>query len=155
MAAALLAPILGGAATATTAATVLSAGTAIMGGVSAYSAAQGEKQAAEVNSFIGVTRARQTDVSAKEGLSSELATIRATFGANQQRQNAGTAAVTDELRSVRSRERRVEFGNRMQEAANFKTKARNAGRTGGYALAGGVLKAGPSLFDLYELKKAG
>jgi len=157
---ALLAPLLaagGGAAAAGTAATfaatALQAGSAIAGGIGAYSQAQGVKKAAEINSFIGRTRAIQTDVSAREGLNSELATIRSTLAANGQRPGVGTAAVFDELRSVRGRERRIEFGNEMQGAADSRMQGQNAGREGGFALAGGLLKAGPSLFDLFQLRK--
>lgn len=148
-----LAPLLAGGAAATTAATALSAGTAIMGGMSAYSQAQGQKKAAEVNSYIGKTRAGQTDVSARQGLNDELATIRTTLAANGQPRNVGTGAVMDELRSVRGRERRIEFGNQMQTAADYRTQAKNAGRAGTFALGSGLLKAGPSLFDLYQLRK--
>lgn len=150
---AFLAPLLAGKTVATTAATVLSAGSAIAGGIGAYGEAQGAKQAAQVNSYIGRTRAMQTDVSAREGLASELATIRSTLATNGQKPNVGTAAVMDELRSVRGKERRIEFGSQMQASADFRTQGKNAGRAGGFALAGGLLKAGPSLFDLYELKK--
>lgn len=154
-----LAPMLAGATAAgtaaTTAATALSAGSAIAGGLADFGAAQGAKQAAEINAYIGRTRAMQTDVSARQGLNDELATIRTTLAANGQRQNVGTAAVMNELRGVRGRERRIEFGNQMQAAADYKTQARNAGRQGTFALGSGFLKAGPSLFDLYDLKKKG
>ena len=150
---ALLAPMLAAGTASTGAALALQAGTAVMGGLAGMSQAQGEKQAAQINSYIGRTRAMQTDVSAREGLSSELATIRSTLASNGQRMNVGTQEVMGELRSVRSRERRIEFGNQMQASADFRTEAKNAGRAGGFALAGGLLKAGPSLFDLNQLRK--
>jgi|GEM_PF-2345697 len=152
MISALAGPVAAGTA-ATTAATALQMGAAVAGGVGAMADAKGQAEAAKVNAFIGRTRAMQTDVSARQGLDSELATIRATLGANGQRPGVGTAAVMDTLRSVRARDRRIEFGNQMQLSADYRTQGRNAGRLGGYALAGGLLKAGPSLFDLYELRK--
>lgn len=154
-----LAPMLaGGAATAggvaaTTAATKLAAGSAIAGGLADYGAAQGSRQAALINAYIARTRAMQTDVSARQGLNDELATIRTTFAANGQRPNVGTEAITDELRGVRARERRIEFGNQMQAAADYKTQAANAGRQGAIALASGLVKADPRLFDLSELRR--
>lgn len=136
---------------ATTAATTLQIGSAVLGGFGAMRAAQGAKQEAEINSYIGRTRAMQTDQSAREGLNDELATIRATLGANGQRPNVGTAAIFDELRATRGRDRRIAFGNEMQTAGSFARQAQ--AQRPGMALAGGLLKAGPSLFDLYELRR--
>ncbi len=124
-------------------------------GIAGYQQAQGEKQRAETNAYIGRTRAVQTNVNAREGLNEELATMRATFATNAQKPGVGTMEVFDELRRVRSRERRVEFGNQMAQAADWKMAAKNAGAAGSSALLGGFLKAGPSLFDLYEYNKKG
>jgi len=133
----------------------LQAAGGIFGGISAYQSAQAEKEQAQINAFIGRTRAMQTDAASRQGLNSELATLRATFGANQQRPGVGTFEINRDLRSVRAGDRRVEFGNRMQEAAGFRTAAKNAGAAGRNALLGGLIKAGPSLFDLYELNRRG
>lgn len=132
---------------------LLSAGSAVAGGIGAYGAAQGEKQMAENNAYIGRTRAIQTDVSAREGLNAELGTLRATLAANGQRATVGTQGVFDELRKVRSRDRRIEYGNRMSEAAGFRMQAKNAGKAGTQALLGGLIKAGPSLFEAYDVYK--
>lgn len=125
----------------------------VAGGVAAYSSAKGQKEQAERNAYVGRTRALQTDVSARQGLESELATMRSVMGVNGQKQNVGTAAISDELRNTRGRERRIEFGNRNTEAADFRTQAANAGSAARSGLLGGLLKAGPSLFDLYQLRK--
>lgn len=130
---------------------LLSAGSAVAGGIGAYGEAQGQKQLAENNAYIGRTRAIQTDVTARDGLEAELGTLRATLAGNGQRPTVGTQAVFDELRSVRSRDRRIEYGNRMQEAAQYRMQAKNAGKAGTSALLGGLVKAGPSLFDAYDI----
>lgn len=132
---------------------LLSAGGSIAGGLAAHGKAQGEKQMAENNAYIGRTRAIQTDVSAREGLNAELGTLRATLAANGQRPTVGTQGVFDELRKVRSRDRRIEYGNRMQEAADYRMQAKNAGKAGTAALLGGLIKAGPSMFEAYDVYK--
>lgn len=144
--------LLGGAASAGTA---LSAVSAIASGFGAASAAAGEKERAEINAHIGRTRAMQADVSARSDLSSELATLRSTLSANAQGMNVGTMEIMKDLRGVRSRERRIEFGNQMQQAADWRMEAKNSGakRTG--ALLGGFIDAGPDLLSLYQLKRRG
>lgn len=141
---------LGGAASA---ATTLSAVTSIAGGFAAASEAAGEKQRAENNAYVGRTRAMQSDVNARTDLSSELGTLRSTLAANGQGMNVGSMEVMKDLRGVRSRERRIEFGNQMQQAADWRMDAKNAGakRTG--ALLGGFINAGPDMLDLYQLKR--
>lgn len=138
---------------AATAATGLQAFTAIAGGLSAAGQASGEKTRAENNAYIGRTRAMQLDTNARTDLGSELATLRSTLSANGQGVNVGTMEVMKDLRGTRSRERRIEFGNQMQQAADWRMEAKNAGakRTG--AMLGGLINAGPSILDLYELKR--
>jgi hypothetical protein len=141
---------LGGAASA---ATGLSALTSIAGGFAAAGQAAGEKERAEINAHIGRTRAMQSDVNARTDLASELGTLRSTLSANGQGMNVGSMEVMKDLRGVRSRERRIEFGNQMQQAADWRMEAKNAGakRTG--ALLGGLINAGPDMLDLYQLKR--
>jgi hypothetical protein len=142
-----------GATAATTAATLFSVGGSLVSGVAGYQAAQAEKERAKVNAYIGRTRAMQTDVSARQGMESELGTMRSALAANMQKQNVGTAEVFNELRTVRGRERRIEVGNRMAEAADWKMAAKNASAAGTGKLLGGLIKAGPGIFDLYQLKR--
>lgn len=147
----------GGAAAAGTglaqAATLFSAGSSIAGGISAYGQAQGEKQRAENNAFIGRTRAMQADVSARQGLDEELAQVRAVLGANGQGLNVGTEdGVFTAIRRARGRERRIDYGNEMQGAADQRMAARNI-RPGG-ALIGGFSRAAPSLFEYAQLRRA-
>ena len=131
------------------------AGGPIVSGMAGAAQAKGEKQRAEINAYIGRTRANQADTDARLGLEDELSTLRATMAANGQRPGGGTMDIFNELRRTRGRERRVEVGNRMAEAADWKMAAKNAGNAATGSLIGGLFKAGPSLFDLYQLKKAG
>jgi len=162
---ALLAPILAGGAGAAaagagaaTAAAItpmtlaLGAAGPIFSGMSAMQQAKSAKEQAQVNSFIGVTRARQTDTAAREGLNSELSNVRAVLSANGQRPNVGTMGIFDELRASRETARRVGFNNEMQGAAGYKAQAGSI--KPGMGLASGLIKAGPSLFDLYQWGKS-
>tara|TARA_R110000851_G_scaffold308778_1_gene467900 strand:+ start:32112 stop:32540 length:429 start_codon:yes stop_codon:yes gene_type:complete len=128
---------------------------AAAGGVASFGQAQAERKQASINAFIGRTRAIQTDTSAREGLNSELGQMRNVMGANQQKAGVGTFEVMQELRDTRNRERRVDVGNRNSEAASSRMKASAAGSRGLGALVGAGIKAGPSLFDLNQYRKAG
>lgn len=134
-----------------TAALAIQAGTAIAGGLSGRAEAKGEQKKAEINSYIGRTRAIQTGRAELDNLNSDLGTLRAAMGANQQSMNVGTLAFVDELRKTRDRERRINVGNRNAEAADYRMAGKNAEAKGKRALIGGALKAGPSMFDLYQL----
>lgn len=150
---ALIAPALAAAGGAAPLALAAQAGTAIFGGLAANAAAKTEEENAKVNAFIGRTRAIQTDVQAREGLESELGSLRAVLASNQQRPTVGTAEIFNELRRVRSRDRRIEFGNRMQEASAYQRQAAAAGQAGRQGLMAGFIKAAPSVFDLYDWKQ--
>lgn len=128
----------------------LQAGTAALGAVGTMSAAKADKAQAERNAFIGRTRAIQTDTSAREGLNDELATMRATLGANGQ--PGGAFELMRALRQTRGRERRVEVGNRMQEASDWRMQGKNAMSAGRWKAASQIVSAGPSMFDLYQLR---
>lgn len=132
---------------------ILGAAGSVFQGVSGYQQAKGEKQRAETNAYIGRTRAIQTNVQAREGLNSELGTLRATFAANGQRPGVGTDVIFNELRRTSNRDRRIEFGNEMAGVADQKMAAANAGAAGRGALLGGIIKAGPDLFDIYSNRK--
>lgn len=126
------------------------AGSAALGAVGTMSAAKAEKAQAEKNAFIGRTRAMQTDIAAREGLNDELATMRATLGSNGQ--PGGAFELMRALRQTRGRERRIEVGNRMQEAADWRMQGKNALSSGKWKAASQVVSAGPSMFDLYQLR---
>ncbi len=149
-----LAPILaGGAGAATTGALLAASAVPIFQGLTGRAEAKGEQRRAAANAEVGRTRANQTDTTAREGLNSELATLRTTLAGNGQPMNTGTAAIFSELRRVRGRERRIETGARNQEAADWSMAARNAGATGRNALLGGFIKAAPNMFDLYQTRR--
>lgn len=120
----------------------------VFGAFSSMRQAQSAKEQAKVNSFIGTTRARQTDQSAREGLNAELSNVRAVLSANGQQQSVGTMAMFDQLRTARETERRVGFNNQMQQASGYKMQANSI--SPGMSLASGLFKAGPSLFDIYD-----
>lgn len=143
----------GAAGAATGGALLLQAAGPIAGGIAAMQQAKGQKEAAEVNAYIGRTRALQADAAARSGLDSELATMRATFAANQQRPGVGTLEIMRELRKVRGTERAVEFSNRMQESADYRMAGKNAMAKGTGALLTGFVNAGPSLFDFYNYRR--
>ena len=155
MAMAALAPMMAAAGGTSVIATALPAISAIAGGFAANAEAKSVEEQNKVNAHIGRTRAIQTDVAAREGMSAELGTLRATFAANGQRPTVGTETVFNELRRVRGRDRRIEFGNRMQEASSYNMAAKSAKSAGRASLIGGFIKAAPSVFDVYEMKKRG
>jgi hypothetical protein len=128
---------------------------AIAGGMGENAEAKAMEEQAKINAYIGRTRAGQADVSARESLNSELGTLRATFAANGQRPTVGTEAIFNELRNVRARDRRIEFGNRQQEAASYDMQAKNYKSKGKFGLLGGVIKAAPSVFDVMSMKSKG
>lgn len=134
---------------------LLKAGSAVASGVAGYSKAKAEERNAKINSFIGRTRAIQTDTTARRNLSDELGSIRNVLGANAQAPGVGTFEVMKELRGIRDRERRIDFGARMSEAADFRRQAQNAGRSAFGALLGGAINAGPSIFDYVQYRRAG
>ncbi|MDB6151470.1 MAG: hypothetical protein JWQ44_2918 [Chthoniobacter sp.] len=136
-----------------TTALVMQGGTAIMGGMAGNAQAQGEKQRAEANAYIGKTRAINTTASSAESLNDELATLRATFAANGQRPSVGNNAIFDKLYQVRSREGRIAAGNDMSASYDWQRQAQNAGRAGFGSIVGGFGQAAPSIFDLYSRLK--
>lgn len=121
-------------------------------GAMGFMQAKGEQERAKVNSYIGKTRAIQTDTASRQGLNDEMGEIRNVLGANGQPQGVGTMEVMDELRRTRDRERRINVGNRMSEAADWRLQGKNAGMKAFGSLAGGLIRSGPSLFDYYEYR---
>lgn len=120
----------------------------IAGGMAGRAEAEGERKRAEINAYIGRTRALQTDTVARQNMESELGSFRAAFGGMTP--NVGALELLNEIRDMRGRERRIEVGNRMSEAADWRMQAANAGVRGRAAMIGGFMKAGPSLFDLAQ-----
>lgn len=155
MATAFLAPLVASGTGAATAATAMQ----VVGGLASTAATMAQagaaKRQAENNAFIGRTRALQTDASARSGLESELGTMRAIMGANNQGMNVGTFEMFRGLRANRDRERSVAYANQMQEAAGFRAQARAAGTSQALALPVGLARTGQSIFDLYQLRKNG
>lgn len=132
---------------------IANAASGVLGAVGTMQGAKAEKAQAERNAYIGRTRAIQTDTSAREGLNDELATMRATLAANNQ--SGGAFEIMRALRETRGRERRIDVGNRMTEASDFRMQGRNALARGRSKAASQLASAGPSLFDLYQLRQGG
>lgn len=122
-------------------------------GVMANSQAKAAAKRNEINADIARTRAIQTDVTARQGLADELGTMRAAMGANSDRPSVGTMEILNELRTTRDRERRIQFGARMSEAADYRMAAKNDRASGRAGLLSGMIKAGPSIFDLYDYNR--
>jgi hypothetical protein len=131
----------------------ISAASSVASGISGMQAAKGEQQRAEANSYIGRTRAIQTDTASRNGLESELAAIRTVFGANQQKPNVGVMDMLNEIRTIRDRDRRIEVSNRMSEASDWRLAGKNAGKQATGALWSGIGRAAPSMFDFYQAVK--
>jgi hypothetical protein len=128
----------------------MQAGSALLKGRAGRAVAAGEKERAETNAYIGRTRAIQTSAEMSADLNSELASMRAVFAANQQRPGVGTFEVMKELRDVRSRERRIAYGNEMAGVYDAQMEARNAKARGRAAMLGGIAEAAGPAFDLYN-----
>jgi hypothetical protein len=132
---------------------ILQGGSGLLEGMAGRKQAQGEKQRAENNAFIGRTRAMQVDTNYRTDLNSELATLRTTLATNQQRPGVGTFEVMKELRDIRSRERRIEYGNEMSNVYDARLAAKNAKASGDAAMIGGLTRAAQPAFDLYQYKR--
>jgi hypothetical protein len=130
-----------------------SAARGVFAGLSGRAQARAEQQQAKVNAYIGRTRAIQTDTVARANLDSELGSFRAASTA-MGRPGVGVLDMMREIGDIRERERRIEVGNRMQESRDFAQEARNARVRGRTAMVSGVMQAAPSLFDLYEYRRA-
>lgn len=125
--------------------------TPILGALGARQQAGAAQDQANINAYIGRTRALQSDTVSRQSLDSDIGSMRAAMGANGQRPNVGTFEMFKKFRETKGRERNIEFGNNMLQSAQFRTEAANAGAEKNLALPLGVTKAGPSLFDIYQL----
>ena len=116
----------------------------------ARSQGNAEARQAEIAAVHAQTRANQTDTVARQGLNSELGTMRAALGGNQDRPSVGTLEVMNELRRTRERERRIGTGNQMQDVYDARMAAANARYGGRMGLLSGVIQAAPSIFQLQQ-----
>ena len=125
----------------------------IFEGLAGGAQARAEQKQAKINAYIGRTRALQTDAAAREGMNSELASMRAAFASAGEPLNVGTAAIMDELRRVRGNERRTAVANENQTAGDWNRYAASAGQKAKASVLGGFIGAGPSMFDLWQVGK--
>ena len=128
------------------------AASSVAGGMAGRASAKAQAQQAEINAYIGKTRAIQTDTAARENLSAELANFRTVMATNAQKPGVGTFEVMQELRDVRNRERRVDVANRNQESSAYRMQGQAYRAQGRAAMIGGIVGAAPSMFDLYQLR---
>lgn len=125
---------------------------ALFGVMGSSAAAKAEEQQANINAYIGRTRALQSDTTMRNRANDTTGTMRAALSANGQRPNVGTLELFREFRENADRERSIEYGNRMLEAAQFRTQAANARQKRRLSVPLGIARAGPSLFDLYQVQ---
>lgn len=125
----------------------------VAGGISALGRARAERRQAENNAYIGETRGLQTAAALQQEMGSELATLRATLASNGTGLDSGTMPFLRELRRVRMREGRIGIGNERQQAADWRMQGRNAMAAGRAQFMSSLFGAGPSLFDLYQLRQ--
>lgn len=127
----------------------MQAASSVVGGMAAMGQARAERQRAENNAYIGETRALQTAAGIGEQLNSEIATLRATVASNGQGMT-GALPFLREARRRRGREARIGVANERQGAADWRMQGQNAMAQGRAAMLGGILGAGPSLFEIYD-----
>lgn len=119
----------------------------IASGISAARQASSMREQERANAEWGRIRANQTDTAARTGLEEDISAARAVFNANDAGQSVGTLGLLDEMRQIRGRDRRIEMGNRARETNDAGRRA--ASYRPGLEMFSGVMRGGPSLFQLY------
>lgn len=104
----------------------LQAGTAAASGIGAMRAAAGEKEKAEINAFIGKTRAMQVGSSARFDTESEVGSIRSALAANGAKMDASSFDLIGGVRNIRENSRRVDIANEKMGIYDNVLNARNA-----------------------------
>lgn len=99
--------------------------------------AQIERQNAE----IAATRAFQTDAAARQGLESEIASMRAVMGANQTGGGVPMLDILSDVRDMRNRDKRIRVQNENLRGLDHRMRAAVAGMRGRAALARGAANA--------------
>lgn len=128
------------------------AATPIVGAISSMRQAREMREQERINAEWGRIRANQTDTAARTGMEAELGEMRSVLNANDAGINPGTIGLLDEVRQIRGRDRRIEVGNRNREVSDANRRA--ASYRPGLELTRGIMRAGPSLFELYgELRR--
>lgn len=122
-------------------------------GIAASQQASAEREKAEINAYIGKTRALQTGAALSQSLASELATMRAAVAANGQSRGQGAFTLFQNLNRIRGREQQIAVANENQTAADYRYDAASAGSRSRAAFGMGLIGAGQSMFDLYQYRK--
>lgn len=129
----------------------IQAASAIASGVSGMMAAQGEKRRAEVNAYIGRTRAIQTGTVARQNLESELGGYRNVLATNGSPMDSANFDLLSEVRGIRERERRIGVSNEMSGVYDQQMAAKNAQAKGFGSLISGFGRAAIPLYNLTQL----
>lgn len=129
---------------------ILGAASSIMQGMAGAAAANAEARRAEINAFIGKTRAIQTGNAARTNLESEVASMRSVFAANGQPMDSAAFDLVSRVREIRGGERRIAVDNEMAGVRDFQMQAANARQRAFGSMLSGFGKALPSLFDLAQ-----
>lgn len=129
---------------------ILGAASSIMQGVAGFSQAQAEARRAEINAYIGKTRAIQTGNAARTSLESEVGSMRSVFAANGQSMDSASWDLMQRVRNIRQGESRIAVANEMAGVDDYRMQAQNAKMQGFGALLSGFGKALPSLFDIAQ-----
>lgn len=121
-------------------------------GLAALGQARAERTRANINAYIGDTRAIQTGGAMFSDLASQLATMRATMAGNQQ---GGGFDLTQQLVEAAGSDRRIAVANERSRAEDWRMEGQAARARGLAGFLGGLGRAGTSLFNLYEFRSAG
>lgn len=124
---------------------------AVASGVSGFMAAQGEKKRAEINAYIGRTRAIQTGNVARQNLESELGSYRSVLAGNGSPMDSANYDLLSEVRKIRERERRIGVANEMSGVYDQQLAAKNAGAKAFGSLISGFGRAAMPLSNLIQL----
>lgn len=130
------------------------AASSVATGLAGFGAARAERNMARTNAYIGETRAIQTAAQANENVAAELATMRTAFAGAGQAFGPQAMPFIRELSRVRGRDTRIAIANEKQGAADWRARGRSAMAQGRASLLGGLINAGPSLYDIYQLRQS-
>lgn len=136
-----------------TAFTILSAGASVAKGVSERAAAMDESARLESEARLAETQALQRDTQARDELTRFLSSVRAARSANGLSASSPNARLLEADAITTSDDERLRTrADDRQRAANFRTAAASARRSGTFSLLTGAFGAAVPLRDYYSLK---
>ena len=123
------------------------AASTVSGAMAARGQAKAERERANINAYIGRTRAIQTGAAGYRRLTSKLATLRATMRANGQTDGGVMAR---QIRQDIGRDIRLSVANEMTRVNDYRYEARAARSRGRQAFMMAAVQGGRSLFQMHE-----